>query len=556
MEAIVLDDRAKYRTSVSRRVSRMLAGRPATAVLAPKRAADLTRAHSTVLRARSRLIAPLVAAGLAGLVILTGGRGGGDLAAATYRVELFARSGLTLWDSQWYGGHWTFNYSVLFPPIGWLAGIPVMETVCVAVAAWAFDRLAVGRFGRAGRVGAIAFAVGTVVQVANGQEPYLLGETLGLLALVAARSGHSMFALPLAAAASLASPLAGGFLTLISIAWMIGSWPTRRWRGAALATAAAAPVLAIELLFPGLGTEPFPALNFVGILVALVPIGIVAARRDRAIAVGVAIYAVAVVFAFAVPSPIGNNITRLGVSFGVALGVILAVERRRGRALLIAAAIPLALAQWIPARQALLGEGNSSLAAAYFQPLLRYLGRADRPLGRVEVVPTVTHWEAVYVAPFFPIARGWERQLDTGDDAIFYQPGRLTGASYRAWLFANGVRFVALPDVALDYAAHAEGQLVRSGGVPGVDLVWHDEHWRVYRVIGAPGIVSGPAKLLSATGAKIRLNITRTGVVLVREHYVAAWHVTRGQAVLTPARGGWLNVHAAGPGPVTLQISL
>ena len=25
----------------------------------------------------------------------------------------------------------------------------------------------------------------------------------------------------------------------------------------------------------------------------------------------------------------------------------------------------------------------------------------------------------------------------------------------------------ALPDVALDYAAHAEGQLVRSGGVPG-----------------------------------------------------------------------------------------
>ncbi|HEY5388972.1 MAG TPA: hypothetical protein VIJ83_00340, partial [Solirubrobacteraceae bacterium] len=114
-----------------------------------------------VLRARSRLVAPLLAAALAVIVVLTGGQGV-DLAAATYRVELFARSGLTLWDSQWYGGHWTFDYSVLFAPIGWLTGIPVMEVICVALAAWAFDRLAAGRFGRAGRAGAIVFAIGTV----------------------------------------------------------------------------------------------------------------------------------------------------------------------------------------------------------------------------------------------------------------------------------------------------------------------------------------------------------------------------------------------------------
>src|SRR5579864_7433440 len=135
---------------------------------------------------RSRIVAPALAASLALVAILTGAQGV-DLAAATYRVELFARSGLTLWDSQWYGGHWTFDYSVLFAPIGWLAGIPVMEIVCVAVAAWAFDRLAVGRFGRAGRAGAIAFAVGTVVQVAIGQEPYLLGETVALVSLLVAR---------------------------------------------------------------------------------------------------------------------------------------------------------------------------------------------------------------------------------------------------------------------------------------------------------------------------------------------------------------------------------
>ena len=147
---------------------------------------------------RSRLVAPLLAAGLTIIVVLTGAQGV-DWAAATYRVELFARSGLTVWDSQWYGGHWTFDYSVLFAPVGWIAGIPVMDVVCVALAAFAFDRLAVGRFGRAGRVGAIVFAVGTVVQVAIGQEPYLLGETLALLSLFAAQRGAWPLALPLAA---------------------------------------------------------------------------------------------------------------------------------------------------------------------------------------------------------------------------------------------------------------------------------------------------------------------------------------------------------------------
>ena len=246
-----------------------------------------------VSAARSRLIAPLLAAGLALLVVLTGAQGV-DLAAATYSVELFERSGLTIWDSGWYGGHWTFDYSVLFAPIGWLAGIPVMETVCVALAAWAFDRLAVARFGRAGRAGAIAFAIGTGVQVAIGQEPYLLGETLALLALLAARRGLWPISTPLAIASSLASPLAGGFLAMAALAWAIGAWPQRRFTAAGLAAAAAVPVLLVEVLFPGLGPDPFAPLNFVGQLAGLVPIGIVVARRrDRTLTAGVVLYALA-----------------------------------------------------------------------------------------------------------------------------------------------------------------------------------------------------------------------------------------------------------------------
>ncbi len=51
----------------------------------------------------------------------------------------------------------------------------------------------------------------------------------------------------------------------------------------------------------------------------------------------------------------------------------------------------------------------------------------------------------------------------------------------------NGVRFVALPDVKLDYAAVAEGALLEAG-VPGLRPVWHDSHWKVYAVV----VDSGP----------------------------------------------------------------
>ena len=42
----------------------------------------------------------------------------GDLAAATYRGDLFARAGFTLWDNNWYGGHYLPGYSLLAPALG------------------------------------------------------------------------------------------------------------------------------------------------------------------------------------------------------------------------------------------------------------------------------------------------------------------------------------------------------------------------------------------------------------------------------------------------------
>jgi hypothetical protein len=163
---------------------------------------------------------PLIAAVLAALAGFADLKGV-DLPAALYRVSLFHRHGLTLWDSQWYGGHWTLDYSVIFPPIAGILGIHLTEIACVTVAALAFDRLAVGALGRSARVASVVFALGTLVQVAIGQLPFLLGEALGLAALWAMSRGKWRLAVLLAMATALATPLAGAFLGIAATAWLL-----------------------------------------------------------------------------------------------------------------------------------------------------------------------------------------------------------------------------------------------------------------------------------------------------------------------------------------------
>jgi hypothetical protein len=209
----------------------------------------------------------------------------------------------------------------------------------------------------------------------------------------------------------------------------------------------------------------------------------------------------------------------------------------------------------VPVAGTLLGSSNPSSSRTYFSPLLAYLLPHDEPLGRVEVVPTATHWEAVYVALRLPLARGWERQLDTADNPIFYEPGRLNATSYRAWLTRNGVRFVALANAPLDYIATPEARLLRIG-VPGLRLVWRNANWRVWEVNGAAGIVSGAGRLLSEEGSTVVLRARRPGAMLVRIRYSTNWAVLSGHASLSGGRNGWMTVSARRAGRIVLAISL
>jgi len=498
-------------------------------------------------------LAPAVAAILAVVALLLGAKGS-DLPAALYRISLFHRHGLTLWDSQWYGGHWTLDYSVIFPPVAGILGVHLTEVAAVAVSALAFDKLAVGTFGRSARVGSIAFALGTLVQVAIGQLPFLMGEAFGLCALWAAWRGHRWVAVLLAACAALASPLAGAFVGLGVAAWLLSDWRRHLRVLAPVIAAALLPVGALALLFPGQGAMPFPFKDWAFSLAVYALAAALLPRRARILRIACGLYLVAFLLSFLLRTPVGGNIERLGEAFGPAVVAVALWPVRR--ALLAVVAVPLIILQWGPALAALSTDRvDASTRPAYYAPVVRYLSTHDVPSGRVEIVPTLLHWEAAYAAPSVALARGWERQLDTANNPLFYGQAPLTPATYDAWLISNGVRYVALPDAKLDYAGKAEAALVRAG-VAGLVPVWHDAHWRVFAVTGSPGIVSGPATAVEIDGGELQLDVHAPGTVLVRVRYTAHWSVESGAACLAQGPGGWLRVQASAPGPVHITMSL
>ena len=510
--------------------------------------------EGALLRRRELVWAPMLAALLASVAVLIGLQGV-DLPAQLYRVDLFHRSGLTLWDSQWYGGHWTLNYSVVFPLVAGLIGVGLAEIAGAALAAWTFDRLVVAHFGRGARLGSLLFALGTLAQVAIGQLPFLLGESLALCALWLATRRRWAPAVALAFAAPLASPLAGAFLALALVAWLVSRWRRPHPGAVAMLAAAGVPSVALSVLFPGQGVMPFPAADFAWLILLFAGAAILIPARERTLRIGAALYVVAIALSFATSTPVGGNISRLGECVGAPL-LICALWPQRRRLLALALAIPILTLQWGPALATFTtNPADPSRNVAYFQPLLGYLHRHATPYGRVEVVPTKLHWEAAYVAPHVPLARGWERQLDTADNPLFYAQAPLNAGEYSAWLLANGVRYVALPGVALDYAAKSEAALVRAG-VPGLRPVWHDADWHVYAVTGSTGIVDGPARLVSIDGSHLVLRATGPGTIAVRERYSPGWRLTAGSGCVRPAADGWTAIDVAAAGTLALDLGL
>ena len=197
--------------------------------------------------------------------------------------------------------------------------------------------------------------------------------------------------------------------------------------------------------------------------------------------------------------------------------------------------------------------GDPSLHFSYHEPLVRFL--KSRPGAfRVEIPFTENHWEAAHVARSIPLARGWQRQLDRRYNALFYDDA-LDDARYRAWLDEIAVRYVALPDVALDYAARDEARLIERG-LPYLRPVWRNEQWRVFAVRDPAPLVEGAARDITLSRDGFQITATRPGSALVRVRHTRWWAVTAGDACVGRAAGGMTRVRVRSAGMIAVQARL
>ncbi len=421
----------------------------------------------------------------------------GDLAAATYRSDLFARVGFTTWDTGWYAAHgyWLPGYSLLSPALGALLGVRVLLALSAIAASALFALIAERVFGTtAARLAAAWFALGFCVGMLSGRVPYDLGFAIGLASVLALLRGMLPLALGLAVLTSIASPVAGAFLGLAGLAIAIAELPRgeHSHRGLALCAAALIPVLVLGIAYPDGGYEPFaasafwPALAGVLAISLLLPQGPLTPRGRRVLRLGTVLYALALIGAYVLRTPVGGNAARLGPL--IAAPLLAGVLWEKHRALLLALAPVLLYWQLAtPIRDYSSIAGDPSVNASYYAPVLAELRKLrDGRRTIVEVPMTAAHWESAYLPGHdgIELARGWERQLDTRYAAIFYRK-TLSASAYRAWLLENRVVYVALADARLDQAGRLEGALV-AHGLPYLRELWHSAHWRLYRVVSSP----------------------------------------------------------------------
>ncbi len=516
-----------------------------------------------------RRTAPVLAAALLAAGYVIAAPPSQDLAAHLFRAQLFARQGFGLWDNDWYAGHHILGYSVLFPAVSALLTPQLAAALAAAATAALFEPLARRHFAERAWLGALVFGAATAINLYTGRLTLAFGALPALAAIVALDRGQPALAAGLACLSALCSPVAALFAALAAAGSALAAARLHRRApaslqrrlaaalpGIAAAIAALAPVALLAIAFPEGGTEPFDLATLLPVL-AICALGLAATpRRRTTLRAGIAVYALATVAIYLIPSPVGSNVARLGTLLAAPLAALLWWRRRD--ALLALVAAPLLYVGWqAPVRDITAVAGDPTTTAAYYQPLLDFLraqagGRQRR--FRVEIPFTNSHWEAYRVAPAFPLARGWERQLDRADNGLFYD-GRLAPAAYDRWLATDAVRYVALPDARLDAAGRREAALIERG-LPFLALVMRSAHWRVYAVADPTPLAHGAATVTAMGSDWIALNAVRPGTVLVHVHFTPYWSLANGAGCVSAAgRDTRLTLRRPGPARLVIRFS-
>jgi hypothetical protein len=476
---------------------------------------------------RELLLAAALTAAFAGLVLAVG-PAPGDAPVHLYRTFL-VRDGALIWDNFWYAGTYPLaSYSLLYYlPAALIGNLPLVFAAAVA-STMLFSSIALREWGRDALWPARIFGVLAAAPLFTGLYAYTLGFATMLATLKLLQLRRFWLAALLAALTVGFSPLAFVFLCLIVGAYAV--WRRQiaaryLWFGVALAVAAGIEAATLVLFPGGTGTFPFHWIDFVTVLV-VTGLGVLVARKARGAGFLVWFYALwglGSIVVYVVPSPLGDNWTRLSAFVFPVMLLTASLAGFRPRRLVVfalAAALAYNLVPYallVPSRL-----DNDTQSASFWRPAIRFLRRHEQPGFRVEVVPTAEHWEAYWIPKAgLPLARGWYRQIDTADNPALYQSD-LGPAAYRHWLRSDAVRYVLLSTTApLDWdGGPQEARVVRSPA-SGLKAVFHSRNWTIYELPHATPLLTGPASpvVTSFGHTTIDGQVFAAGRYLLRNHY-------------------------------------
>ncbi|MBQ0829372.1 MFS transporter [Streptomyces tagetis] len=470
---------------------------------------------------------------LAGLLhvvwFFTFANSGGDLAAQDAWAEFVGRHPASAYNLAWYGGMHPVSYSVVSPYLMSLLGVRTTMMIAGTLSAGLLTLILIrSRSVRNPLWAAMAGLFGLLGNAASGRVTFGLGTlfALGAVAVVFCwpyrwryrRWAKALCAAPLAALATMSSPVAGLFVGLVAVALFLQK---RRPGAYALGLAPAAVVALSAWLFPFSGTQPMAFGSASLPILYAVIVCLVVPSSWTTVRITSAVYGLSVLLVWLISSQIGSNVTRMSMLFaGAALVAALpfAVPRsRRWYAIVVAFA---GFVAWIGFKSAddVVNTTPTASWARELAPLVNELQQVGAEKGRVEVVPARSHREASALAPYVNLARGWNRQADMERNPLFYDD-TLNSANYHEWLRRWAVHFVVLPKDEPDGdGGERERELVQRG-LPYLQQIWGDANWQLFRVTDPTPLAEPDAVVQRAEQGEWTIDVKRPGRVLVRIPY-------------------------------------
>jgi hypothetical protein len=454
---------------------------------------------------------------------------GGDLAAQDAWAEFVGRHPDSAYNLAWYGGMHPVSYSVVSPYLMSVLGVRTTMMIAGTVSAGLLTLILIrSRAVREPLWAALAGVFAFLCNAASGRVTFGLGTVFALGAVAAVfcwphrwrykRWAKALCAAPLAALATMASPVAGLFVGLIAVALFLQKRRPGAW---ALGIAPTVVVAVSAWLFPFSGTQP---MSFASVILplaysvfcfALVP------KEWRTVRLTSAVYGVSVVGVWLVSSQIGSNITRLAMLFaGVALIAALPFHERRSRAWWMTLVAFLGFVTWIgfKAVDDVVHTTPTASWARELAPLVNELQTVGAAKGRVEVVPARSHREASALAPYVNLARGWNRQADMERNPLFYDD-TLNSANYHEWLQRWAVHFVVVPKDEPDGDGGARERQLVQRGMPYLKQIWGDANWQLFQVTDPAPLAEPDAVVDRAEQGELTIEVRKAGRILIRIPY-------------------------------------